>query len=295
MKKAEAPRVYEANLQLRLNELKKGDFAYYSHQRVIKDAICYSTDLHRDPQPQTILDCGCGLGFMTAALHKHWQTVGIDVSERSIEVARQEHPGVLFYAEPAAEFAAKMAERNILPFNHAILNMVVHSVDDATIRSILKGIRLCLKPEGTIILIVPSQEWLARKLFEYAIDMGKQKEEAMDWMRAQMKKRRVPLVTKINGGTYYPEPIPIYNRSEARYGTLLRECGFCVPWQSYNSETNELLDTTILPYLDGEMFTSSFHILSTYLDSRERQVLMSFAFDEEKFIDTTSSVPKNGG
>lgn len=264
---------YEANLHRRLEELRQKDPAYELHLRVVVDALIYSADLHRDPTPQRVLDCGCGLGFITARLQElGWHAVGLDISEQTIAVAKNEHKNVSFYAESVDTFAERMAERSIERFNHTVLNMVLHSLDDTEVRSVLKGVRQCLKPEGTLVVIVPTQEWLLQKLIEYAQDVGMQKGPGIAWIKDALQEQRVVLPVKINGGQYYPEPITIYNRSKEEYGKLLRECGFGVPWEAYNAETNEVLDSTVIPYLD--MFD---YFSSAQLIHRDRTLLMSFA------------------
>ncbi|MBP9782051.1 class I SAM-dependent methyltransferase [Candidatus Woesebacteria bacterium] len=264
---------YDANLHRRLEELRQGDPAYQLHERAIIDALIFSADLHRDATPQSLLDCGCGLGFMTARLNAlGWKAIGIDISEQALALARKEHPSVSFYAEPADTFAEKMAERSIERFNHAVLNMVVHSVDDDVVRTILRGVRRCLKPEASLLLVVPTQEWLVQKLVEFAQDVGMKRGPGIAWIASKLQSQKVELPVKIRGGEYYPESITIYNRSEEDYGDLLMECGLGVPWEKYDGETNELMYSTKISHID--MFD---YISSAELIQRDRELMMSFA------------------
>lgn len=263
---------YEANLQQRLRELREGDVAYELHRWVIVNAIVFSIDLHRDATPQRVLDCGCGLGFMTKELAEFWQVAGIDVSERSIELAKEEHPLVEFHAMSASDFAEYMKVMSIPPFHHAVLNMVLHSVDDQTVKEILDGVRKCLSPEGSVIVVVPDQEWLAQKLHENAVGNGMEGDALRSWVLAQIENPIVTLPVKIKDGSYYPEPITIYNRSLEDYGNLLMESDFGVPWEQRSGETGELISSTIIPYLDMDDYTPSMELME-----RNRSLLMSFA------------------
>lgn len=149
---------YDPNLETRLLELKRGDPAYKLHELVFMEAFTYACELHGDKLPQKILDVGCGLGFLAAFLAGLKQdVVGIDISRKAIEMAKKEHPDVSFYTANTDEFAKMMPVLGLEKFDQALLNMVLHSVDDKTAKDILIGIRNCIKPEGTVLILVPNE------------------------------------------------------------------------------------------------------------------------------------------
>ena len=268
---------YEENLETRLNELRRGDRAYQLHQLVIQEAIVYAHDLHGYTHKQRILDCGCGLGFTTARLTKMGvNVVGIDPSEKSISLARQEHKNVPFYQASAESFSNMMPELRQEPFDLTILNMVLHSVDDQSVLGILAGVRNCLRPGGTVISIVPTRDWLVQKLIEYAQDQEMEREAGIAWGLGRLRQSEISLPVKIRGGEYYAQPLVIYNRSLDDYGRMLRDTGFGVIMNCYHENTNEIFYRETLPYITLDDYTANFALMS-----RRRELLMSFALLEE--------------
>lgn len=265
---------YEANLSQRLQELRRGDPAYKLHLDALAEAIIFAWRYYDGEKcPQRILDAGCGLGFMTKFIKMNLsgtEVVGIDPSAKAIELAKNEHPGINFYASTAESFADQMGETREDLFDEAILNMVLHSVDDVTARKILQGIRKCLKPEGAVLLVVPTQKWLMRKLIEFANYQGMNKETGVPWVHEQLQKTQVALPIKITGGTYYAESVTIFNRTKKDYGQMLTENNFGVAVEVQN-ETGEI-SKPIYPYLEPADYFKNY-----VLAKRERPILISLS------------------
>lgn len=268
---------YEANLDARLAELRKKDFAYHWNTRVILDSIIYSAEQHGSAASrQKILDCGCGLGFLTASLDNTFgnNTVGIDISERSISKAQKEHPGTKFYVSAAETFRDKMPELGLEAFDIAILNMVLHSVDNEEAGNILNGIAKCLKPEGTLIILTPNQQWLIQKLEEHAKETGMRDEAMQEYVGSQLTLSQVELPIKITGGNYWPSPITIYNRAETDYAKLLVNAGFGFPWVECDESTGDEIGREHLPYTDMNDYSAS-----QLVYEHHRVLMMSFKFN----------------
>ena len=263
---------YENNLVQRFEELKSGDQAYKAHTDLVLEAIIYASQLHGDSEKQRVLDCGCGLGFMTAEISQYFEVVGIDPSEKSINLAQKEHKEVKFYSTSAEKFPERMSELKIPLFDQAVLNMVLHSVDDQTVLNILTGVKKCLRPEGTIIIVVPTKDWLVDKLVNYAMDQGMQKKQGIDWILQIMEKKEIDLPVKIRGGEYYPIPLSIFNRELKDYEDILKRTGFGFKWETYDSQTKKLLHSENLTYLDMNDY-----FMSEVLFQRNRVLLMSFS------------------
>jgi SAM-dependent methyltransferase len=267
---------YEVNLDQRLSELKRGDPAYTAHIRLVLEAIVYARQLHGVDVPNSILDCGCGLGFMTAEIAKFFGAVGIDPSAKSISLAKAEHPHVSFYHASAESFPEKMLELNIPLFDQAVLNMVLHSVDDESALDILEGVKKCLKPEGAVILIIPTEAWLPQKLIEYAQDQDMEREPGIAWVNKMLHQKKVDMPVKIRNGKYYPSPVPIYNRAIEDYEKFLQTAGFGFKWNSYDHETGKLIDSQTLTYLDMNDYW-----ISEQLYWRNRTLMMSFSLPDQ--------------
>jgi len=269
---------YEMNLPQRLEELRKGDQAQTWHYHAIVSAMAYAAHVHGQPEEQArTLDVGCGLGFLSKNFSDFdLNIVGIDPSSEAIALATQEHKGLEFYTSSAEQYPAIMQEKGIKLFDNAILNMVLHSVDDQTAINILKGVYDCLVPEGTVILIVPTEYWLPDALIKYALDQNMEKEPGLAWVRQQLRQSPVLLPYKIRNGEYYPSPINVYQRTRERYGELLLQSGFKVPWASYDDATGKHLGTITLPYLDLMDYSSVCELLDRY-----RTILLSFAFAKD--------------
>lgn len=268
---------YEGNLEARLQELKQGEQAYKLHYIVVAEAVIFAQEMHGEDGKQRIADFGCGLGFMTASLGQHFDVVGIDPSEKAISLAIQEHPETTFYNSDSESFFDMMTEQKVEPFDQALLNMVLHSVDDNSVSSILEGVRKCLKPEGTVILVVPTKDWLVQKLIEYAQDQHMERVPGIMWVGDKLERQEVTVPVKISGGEYYPEPLTFYNRTVEEYGTFLLNSGFCVRVNSFNTETEELIGSQTIPYWDLDDYTSRM-----LLESGGRRMLMSFAYGKAK-------------
>jgi hypothetical protein len=154
--------------------------------------------------------------------------------------------------------------------------MVLHSVNDQSVLSILKGVRDCLRPEGTVLIITPNQNWLVQKLIEYAQDQGMEKEPGIAWVSNKLKERKVEIPYKISSGKYYDEPLVIYNRTLDDCAEMLEATGFGVRLNSYDMETKELIASQTLPYWNLDDYTMNIALMD-----RQRELLMSFALLEE--------------
>lgn len=264
---------YEANIYDRLRELREGDPAYELHTRAIIEAIVFARDyMDLSSKPRRVLDVGCGLGFMTAEFKRiGFEAVGIDPSPLSISLAQQEHSNVTFHVATAESYPAQMLKLNESPFPLAVINMVLHSVDEQTATAILRGIRKCLIPNGAVILAVPTVFWLMQKLIEYAQDVGMKREPGITWIQEQLAQKKVELPVKIRGGEYYPQPIDVFNRKLKDYALLLTNSGFGVGISTFD-ENDRLVGETVLPYWQLDDYLANYNLLH-----RKRAILLSLA------------------
>lgn len=156
------------------------------------------------------------------------------------------------------------------PFHHAVLNMVLHSTDDDQANTIIQGTRKLLQPEGTMLLVVPTQKWLIRKLIEVAKDKGMSQEEGVPWVHARLSQRSVELPVKIRGGKYWPKPITVFNRTLDDYARLLQKNRFGIGVRSGVIGGPHVDE--VVPYWEPKDYLNNYELVH-----RERSLLLSFA------------------
>jgi len=97
----------------------------------------------------TALDVGCGTGSFCELLHKHgFRTLGIDLSENTIQIARQQYPHLEFKRLPAENISELGT-----PFDLVVLSHILEHVrDDA---GFLEGLKRVIKEESFLYIEVP--------------------------------------------------------------------------------------------------------------------------------------------
>lgn len=267
------------NLFQRLKELKNGEPAYDLHTRTIIDTLLHVHELTENKQ--RVVDFGCGLGFLTKKLQQlsdkgiliSGNVIGVDPSAESISIAKKEHPKIEFYPESTEVFAEMIERRKIEPFNSAVLNMVMHSINDETLKNILMGIKKCLvSKKGALIFVIPTEDWLQKKLFEYAKDIGMAKDKIIPWLDEELLNKRIELPVRITDGEYYPNPLVIYNRTMEEYGKILLEAGYGIYKNHHNSENPDSLKSELLPFWHYYDYSNN-----AELSSRDRRSLLTFS------------------
>ncbi len=104
-----------------------------------------------------ILDVGCGDGFLTKEIARHYdKVVGIDGSADKINIARQYAPEVEFHVSLFEEFEYDMEFDSIIMIN------ILEHVDDPIL--FLKRAKDFLNPDGEVIVFVPNALSLNRRI-----------------------------------------------------------------------------------------------------------------------------------
>lgn len=134
--------VYDALAEWRLR--RTGRYRYYSEQlqRVVASLVLPAS---------RVLEVGCGLGDLLASLRPA-RGVGIDVSPRMIELARERHPGL--------ELHVADVERDALPegpYDVIIMSDVVGHLDD--IQRGMERVRSLLAPGGRVVVTYYNFLW----------------------------------------------------------------------------------------------------------------------------------------
>lgn len=130
---------------------------------------------------QKIVDIGCGPGRLLAELPIGIEYVGLDVSDAYVAAARQRYGARgLFLAGSLADWAIDPSVRNA---DVALLNGVLHHMDDHEARAALELARAILKPEGRFIFFEPCYLlWQSRySVFMMARDRGQNIRTEQQW------------------------------------------------------------------------------------------------------------------
>lgn len=144
MKKAEYKNIFE-------NE--ETHFYYVSAHNLVISLIKKFLQTTNNQQPVTILDAGCGTGFLAKKLQKFGNVSAVDISPEAQKLVKLR--GVNF----------KLASVTKLPFRKNYFDLVV-SIDVINHKSIknidtvLKEFLRVLKPGGILILKVSGNQWL---------------------------------------------------------------------------------------------------------------------------------------
>jgi SAM-dependent methyltransferase len=101
-----------------------------------------------DVNGRTVLDAGCGTGYLSKKLHDRGARVtGIDFSERMIEIARAHNPDIDFRVDSCAELRTLDDEHFDLVFANYVL------MDTPDLRGTLHAFHRVLKPNGVAVLV----------------------------------------------------------------------------------------------------------------------------------------------
>jgi 2-polyprenyl-3-methyl-5-hydroxy-6-metoxy-1,4-benzoquinol methylase len=121
------------------------------------------------PRKGRILDFGCGYGMLSnflALKSPDRQVLGIDLNRARIEVARRSakgHPEVCFQLGDVRDFQG-------IPFDAVVMTDVLHHIDDASVRALLRIIHVCLSDQGTLVVLDVDRSPIRKFYTTYLID-----------------------------------------------------------------------------------------------------------------------------
>jgi SAM-dependent methyltransferase len=131
------------------------------------------------PEGQRVLEIGCGTGDLIAAL-KPSEGVGIDLSPRMVEGAREKHPGLEFIVDDAERLAAPALRGRT--FDYVVLSDVVGMLDD--VWAAFRALRSVCNPRTRVLITYYNFVW--EPLLKLAERVGrKMPVEQQNWLGMQ--------------------------------------------------------------------------------------------------------------
>jgi SAM-dependent methyltransferase len=107
-----------------------------------------------EPDRATILDLGCGRGWLAYLLAAHGRVIGIDPLAASIEAACENFPGLTFRRATSADLVAEGHE----PFDLIVSSEVIEHIPDEEKVLFFEDTRRLLRPGGFLLLTTPRGE-----------------------------------------------------------------------------------------------------------------------------------------
>lgn len=136
--------VYDTIAERRAHWLEKAEYYHATIHRIVESLA---------PPGTRVLEIGCGLGDLLAHLQAHGcRCVGVDISPRSVELAKARHPGL--------DVRVADVERGELPegpFDLITFSDVIGHVDD--VQRAFERVRPLLSPEGRIFVTYYNFVW----------------------------------------------------------------------------------------------------------------------------------------
>lgn len=170
-----------------------------------------------------VLDLACGAGRHSRALNQHWWTVGLDLSQALLAVARREAPDAPYVRGDMRE----------LPFRRGSFSLVVNLFtsfgyfsDDADHRRVIAEVAAVTAPGGTFVLDYLNAEQVVARL--KPIDEKVVNGVAVEMRRAitadgRFVEKRITLREKKKA---FVERVRLFSRAELQ--SLLESSGFAV-------------------------------------------------------------------
>jgi len=196
---------WDCNASYRFRELNSGqDYTY-------KNVLCpvlYKL-LNKTSQGQSVLDVGCGLGFLSDYLHKHgYDVTGIDIASSCISIAKNTFRDIKFHAKNIIDFENEEVDR----FDACIANMFFHNVPN--VKDVSSAIFSLLKPGGVLIGCLPHPVYW----FERRTNL------AQHFYFNDQSAYLMPF--KIRGSAKHPSPFIYFHRNNNFYWQIFKEIGF---------------------------------------------------------------------
>ncbi|MGH8178072.1 MAG: class I SAM-dependent methyltransferase [Steroidobacter sp.] len=134
------PHFDDSGRPLRMRHLRWG-FEYLCYQLHIKALV-------EAMNPRSVIEVGCGDGYLIGSLTPKFRRVGVDLSERAIRFAKAFHP----HAEYAAVDARSVKEQ----FDVVLAVEVLEHIPNEDIDEFVRTLKSLVAPGGVLLISVPS-------------------------------------------------------------------------------------------------------------------------------------------
>lgn len=121
-----------------------------------RELIFRGLDLDHESGPIRLLELGCGQGELSAELKRRYprlELVGLDLSQKGIEIAQAKVPSAVFFQQDLAQ-PMRISERYRGWATHAVCSEVLEHLDDPT--GALRNVRSRLAPGAQLVITVPA-------------------------------------------------------------------------------------------------------------------------------------------
>lgn len=142
-----------------------GEKGHYFHKEVILPYL--ETVFPKKDNNFSLLDLGCGQGFLAGMIPKQARYVGVDIGKELIKKGKEHHPKRKFYVRNLAEELELEEE----PFSHAIFLLSLQNIPDLA-RAIKNGSKY-LAPRGKLILVINHPCFRIPRQTSWGYDEGK--------------------------------------------------------------------------------------------------------------------------
>lgn len=110
----------------------------------------------------TLLDLGCGKGFLTEAISKFGQATGVDFAAKTIEQNKQRSPHLGFVCGDVTD---PLLPQRLIQYDVVVSSEVIEHIEIAKRTQFLQNVDAVLHPGGVFILTTPDKDVvLGRKL-----------------------------------------------------------------------------------------------------------------------------------
>ena len=112
--------------------------------------------LDRRTSPERLVDLGCGTGDLIYDAHRRWpsaEMLGVEMSARGVELAREKVPGAHFIQADLVAGVAPDGQDFAGWGTHAVCSEVLEHVDDPV--TLLRNARYYLQPGALVVVTVP--------------------------------------------------------------------------------------------------------------------------------------------
>jgi SAM-dependent methyltransferase len=178
--------------------------AYYAAiQRLVKFVV---------PEGASVLEIGCGTGDLLASLRPQ-HGVGLDVSEKQLEIARRKHPGIEW-----VQGDAETLDLQGRTFDYVVLSDVVGALFD--VWAALRALRTVCTPRTRVVVTYYNFLW--EPLLEFAEKLGqKMPIEQQNWLGMGDLANLLELnhfeIIRRGTAQLLPAEIPLASRAVNRY------------------------------------------------------------------------------